>query len=121
MCDTWMTIEAAIFRRLRQRHQQRRFRQRQPLRLLAEIGNRSGTNALEVTAERRQRQIQIENLVLVELPLDLQRANHLAQLGIAGTLPPRADHTWQFQSDGGHARHLVTTCDKLKTHAAYAE
>ncbi len=77
--DIGMAIQPSCFRRLRQRHQKRRFRQRQPFRLLAEIGDRGGANAFEIAAERRQRQIEIEDLVFGQLPLDLQRANHLPQ------------------------------------------
>ena len=98
--DVGMTIEPARFRRLRQRHQNSRFRQRQPLRLLAEIGDRGGANALEIAAERRQRQIQIEDLVLGQLPLDLDRADHLAQFGGDRALAPRLHQPRQLHRDG---------------------
>ncbi len=116
-----ITIEPSGFRRLRQRHQQRRFRQRQSLRLLAEIGDRRGANALEIAAIRRQRQIQIENLIFCQLPLDFERANHLAQLGVNRPLPPRLQQPGQLHGDGGAAGDDVATADQLKRGAAQGE
>ena len=65
---------------LRQRHQQRRFRQRQPRRLLAEIGERCGAYALEIAAIGRQRQIGLEDLALAHAPFDLDGAQDLLDL-----------------------------------------
>ena len=106
------------FRRLRQRHQHRRFRQRQPLRLLAEIGNGGGANAFEIAAERRQRQIEIENLILGQLPLDLDRAHHLAQLGVDRALAPRLHQPRQLHRDGRAAGDDVAAGDELQRGAA---
>src|SRR3982750_406122 len=61
-----IAIEPAGLRGLRQRDQQRGFSQRQPLRLLAEIGDRGGANAFEVAAVRRERQIEVEDLLLAQ-------------------------------------------------------
>ncbi len=119
--DVRIAINATGFRRLRQRHQQRRFCQRQSLRLLAEIGDRGRTDALEIAAEWRQRQIQIENLVLVQLPLDFERAHHLPQLGIHRPLPPWLHQPGQLHRDGGAARDDVTTGDELKRGAAQGQ
>jgi len=69
-----IAVEPAPFRGLRQRDQQRRLAKRQPLRLLAEIGDRGGADAFEIAAERRQRQIEIEDFVLAELLFELNRA-----------------------------------------------
>ena len=113
-----MAVQPAVFRRLRQRHQQRRFRQRQPLRLLAEIGDRGGANALEIAAIGRQRQIQIENLVLGQLPLDFDRADHLAQLGINRPLAPRLHQPRELHGDGRAAGHDVAAGDELQRGAA---
>ena len=60
-------IGAAQLGRLRQRHEQGRFRQRQAARLLAEVGERCRAHALEVAAERREAQIKAQDLVLGEL------------------------------------------------------
>ena len=67
--------------RLRQRHQQRRLAEREPPRLPPEIGERGRPHALEVTAERRKPEIEIENLVLAEMPLELHGPQHLPPLG----------------------------------------
>ena len=113
-----MTIEPSGFRRLRQRHQQRRFRQRQPLRLLAEIADRRRANAFQIAAERRQRQIEIEDLVLAQLPLELQRANRLAQFGRERALLPRLHQPRQLHGDGGAAGNDVTVGEQLQRGAA---
>ena len=73
-------IRPAQLRRLRQRHQERRFAKRQPPRLLAEIGKRRGADALDVAAIGREIEIEREDLVLGQRALDLDRAHHLAQL-----------------------------------------
>ncbi len=116
-----MAVEATGFRRLRQRHQQRGFRQRQPLRLLAEIGDRGGPDALEIAAERRQRQIQIEDLVFGQLPLDFDRAHHLPQFGGDRALAPRLHQSRQLHRDGGAAGHDVTARDELKCGASQCQ
>ena len=95
-----IAVEPAAFRRLRQRDQQCGFRQRKPLRLLAEIGDGCGADAFEIAAERRQRQIEIEDFVLAQLPLDLDRAHHLAQLCVHRALAPRLHQPRQLHRDG---------------------
>ncbi len=112
-----VTVEPTVFRRLRQRHQQRRFRQRQPLRLLAEIGDRGRANAFEIAAIGRQRQIQIEDLVLAQLALDLDGAHHLMQLGVNRALMPRLHQPRQLHGDGRAAGDDVAACDKLERRA----
>ena len=57
-------VRAALLRRLRQRDQQRRLAQRQPPRLLAEIGERRGAHAFEVAAVGREAEVEREDLVL---------------------------------------------------------
>jgi hypothetical protein len=85
---------------LRQRHEQRRFTERQSTRLLAEIGERGGPHAFEIAAHRRQRQVEIEDLLLVERPFELERAHGLAQLDMERALLARLDQ----------ARHLHGEC-----------
>ena len=109
-----ITVEPAAFRRLRQRDQQCCFRKREPFRLLAEIGDGGGADAFEVAAERRQRQIQIEDLVLAKLPLELDRAHHLAQLCIHRALMPRLHQPRQLHRDGRAARDDVAAGAELK-------
>ena len=55
------------------RHQQRRLAEREPPRLLAEIGERGGANAFEIAAIGRETEIQREHLVLGQAALDLDR------------------------------------------------
>ena len=73
------TIRPAQLRRLRQCNQERRFAKRQPPRLFAEIGERRGTDALDVASIGREIEVEREDLVLGQRTLDLDRANHLAQ------------------------------------------
>ena len=112
-----ITIEPAAFRRLRQRDQKRCFRERKPLRLLAEIGDGCGADAFEVAAEWRQRQIEIENFVLAELPLDLDRAHHLPQFCVHRALAPRLHQPRQLHRDGRAAGDDVAARDELQRRA----
>ena len=75
-----MAVGPPRFGRLRQRHQQGGFRHGQPLRLLAEPGERGRAHAFEIAAIGRQRQVAFEDLALGQPPLDLQGAEHLPQL-----------------------------------------
>ncbi len=120
-CCFRVTVEPAIFRRLRQRHQQRRFRQRQPLRLLAEIGDRGRTDALEIAAIGRQREIEIENLVLAEPPLDFDGTHHLVQFGRDRSLPPRLHQPRQLHGDGRAAGDDMAAGGQLDRGAAERE
>jgi hypothetical protein len=52
------------------------------------------------------------------LPLDFERANHLAQLGVDRPLAPRLHQPGQLHGDGGAAGHDVTARDQLKRGAA---
>ena len=74
------TIRTAAFRQLRQCHQQRRFRDRKALRLLAEIGKRGGAHAFEIAAIGRQRQVALEDFALGDAALDLPGAEDLGDL-----------------------------------------
>ena len=74
-------IRAARFRRLRQRHQQRRLAEREPLRLLAEIGERRRPDAFEIAAIGGEAQVKRQHLVLTQVPLDLEGAHDLPQFG----------------------------------------
>ena len=67
---------------------------------------------------RRQRQIQIEDLVLCQLPLDFERANHLAQLGVNRALAPRLHQPRQLHGDGRAAGDDVPAGDQLQRGAA---
>ena len=81
-------VRAAELGRLRNGDQQGGFANRQPPRLLAEIGERGGAHAFQVAAEGRQPQVEAQDLVLGQLPLELQRQQRLPDL--AGTASARA-------------------------------
>ena len=75
----------ACFRRLRQRDQQSCLAEREPARLLAEIGKRCGAHAFEIAAKRGEAQVEIEHLILAERVFNLNRAHHLPQLAAKRT------------------------------------
>jgi hypothetical protein len=112
-----ITVEPTAFRRLWQRDQHCCFRKRKPFRLLAEIGDRSGADAFEVATERRQRQIEIEDLVLAQLPFELNRAHHLPQLCIHRALAPRLHQPRQLHRNRRAAGDDVATRDELQRRA----
>ncbi|OIQ70856.1 hypothetical protein GALL_475280 [mine drainage metagenome] len=116
-----IAIEPACLGRLRQRHQQGGFRQRQSLRLLSEIRDRCRPNSFEIAAERRHREVPIEDLVLVHLPLDFERAHHLPQFGVNRPLPPRFDQTGELHGDRGPAGDDMAAGKELKRGSAQGE
>jgi hypothetical protein len=69
-------------------------------------------------AIRRQRQIQIEDLILAELPFDFQRTNRLPQLGINRALAARFHQPRQLHRDRGAAGHDMAARDELERGAA---
>src|SRR5271163_968465 len=84
-------VGTARFRRLRQRHQQRRLGDRQPVRLLAEIGERGGPHALQIAAERREHEIAVEHASFAYALLNLPGARHLPKLVNERALVARFD------------------------------
>ncbi len=75
-----IAIEAAHFRRLRERDEQRRFAEREPPRLLAEVGKGRGPDAFEIAAERRQAKVEFQDLGFRERAFEFDGARHLAEL-----------------------------------------
>ena len=59
-----IAVGAAHFRRLRQGDEQRRLADREPARLLAEVGERGGAHALDVAAEGGEAEVEREDLGL---------------------------------------------------------
>ncbi len=109
-----IAVEPAGFRRLRERDQEGGFRQRQPLWLLAEIGNGGRADSFEIAAERRQREIEVEDLVLAELPLDLDRTHDLMELGRERTMMARLLHQpRELHGDGRAAGNDVAAGHQL--------
>ena len=74
-------IRAAHFRRLRDRHQERGLGDAEPLRLLAEIGKRSGADAFEIAAIGSELEIEREDFALAERPLKPRGVCDLLELG----------------------------------------
>ncbi len=107
-----MTVGPARFRRLRQRDRSRAgFAERQAARLLAEIGERGGAHAFEIAAIGREAEIKAQHLVLAQGALDLERADHLAQLGREAAFAARLQQ----------ARHLHGECRTAGDDAAFAD
>jgi len=73
-------IGAPRLGRLGKRHQQRALGGGEPLRLLAEIGERRGAGALDVAAIGGEHEVEVEDLLLGEAALELHGAHHLGQL-----------------------------------------
>ena len=100
-------VGPARFRRLRQRDEQRRLAQREPPRLLAEIGERGGADAFEIAAIGREAEVEREHLVLGERALELDGAHDLPQLGGERALAARLEQTRDLHGQRRAARHDV--------------
>ena len=97
-------IRTAHLGRLRNGDQQGRFAHRQPPRLLAEIGERRRAHAFQVAAERRQPEIEPQDLVLRQPPVELQRQQRLADLADQGFLVHAQQQPRHLHGDGRAAR-----------------
>ena len=106
-------IGPAIFRRLRQRHEQRRFAEREPPRLLAEIGERGRADAFEIAAIRREREIKAEDLVLGERPFELERPHRLPDLGVERAVLARLEQAGDLHGERRAARDDAAMRDEL--------
>ena len=106
-------IGPALLGRLRQCHQQRGFRQGQPARLLAEIGERGCPDAFEIAAIGREAEIEREDLILAQRVLDLDRPHHLAQLGREAALGPRLQQAGDLHAQRRGARDDVAVAHEL--------
>ena len=114
-------VRPAELGRLRQRHEECGLAERQPLRLLAEIRERGCPDAFEISAVRRERQIEAEDLVLAQLALELDGAHRLPELDIERALCPRLEQARDLHGDGRAARHDLPMCDELQRGAAEGE
>ena len=113
----WRAIRPPRFGRLRQRDQQRRLGDGQPQRLLAEIGERGRAHALEIAAERSQREITVERSRLADVALDLERPRDLPELGGDRALGPRLDQPRDLHGQGRAARHHMAAHQPLRAGA----
>src|SRR5262249_60586027 len=106
-------VGTALLRRWRQGHQQRRLAQGQAARLLAEIGERGRARAFEIAAIGREAEIEREDLVLGERALELDRADHLPQLGGEAALGAWLEQPRYLHGDGGGAGDDAAMADRL--------
>ena len=106
-------VRPAKLRRLRQRHEKRGLAERQPLRLLAEIRERGCPDAFEISAIRRERQIEAKDLVLAELALELDGAHRLPELDVERALRPRLEQARDLHGDGRAAGDDLSMCDRV--------
>ncbi len=108
-----VTVGAAALGQLRQGDEQRRLRDRQPARLLAEIGERGGAHAFEVAAIGGERQVALEDVALRQPALDLQRPEGLAKFGAERAAGARLDEAGELHGEGGAARDDAAMGDEL--------
>ena len=114
-------IGPACFGRLRDRHQQRCFRERQPPRLLAEIGERGGTHAFEIAAIGCQPEIEREDFILCQRSLELNRAHRLPQLGQQRALGAWLEQARYLHRNGRAARHDAAVRHQLRRRTHHSE
>src|SRR4029453_8609969 len=79
-------VGAAELRRLWQCDEEGRLAERQSPRFFAEIGERSRPDPFEIAAIRCEREIEAQDLVLAQRLFELNRPDHLSELGVARRL-----------------------------------
>ena len=109
-----VAVGAAGFRRLRQRDEERRLGRSQAARLLAEPGEGSGADALEVAAVGGERQVELEDRVLVEPALQRQRHADLAELAPDGAGRAVLEQARDLHGQRRAARHDVAGGEGLR-------
>ena len=114
-------VRPAKLRRLRQRHEEGGLAERQPLRLLAEIRERGRPDAFEISAIRRERQIEAEDFVLGEASLDLDGAHRLPELDVERARSPRLEQAGDLHGDGRAAGDDLPMRHELQRSAAEGE
>ena len=107
-------VRAPALRQLRQGHEKCCFRDGQPPRLLGEIGERGGANALEVAAIGGKRQVAFEDFALADAPLDLPGAEHLCDLGGDAAAFARLDEAGKLHGKRRAARNDAAVAGKLR-------
>src|SRR5262249_51548126 len=85
----------------------------QPARLLAEIRERSGADAFEISAVRRKAEIKRKHLVLAELRVELNRPRHLSELCRETSFGARLEQPCDLHRQGRSARDDVAVPDPL--------
>ncbi len=102
--DFRQTVGTPRLGRLRDRDQQCGFAEREPSRLLAEIGMRGRAHAFEIAAVGREREIEREDVVLGERAFELDGPHGLAQLRTECAVGARLEQTRDLHGERGTAR-----------------
>ncbi len=105
--------------RLRQRHQQRGFGRGQPARRLAEIGQAGGADPFQVAAEGCAVEVERQDLVLVQPPLQRQRHADLPQLAAPGAGAAILDQPRHLHGQGRGARDDAAGAQQLPPRAGH--
>ncbi len=116
--DFGKTIRPPRLRRLRQRDEKGGFGNREPARLLAEIGETCGSHALDIAAIRRKGEIEIENLFLAVMAFKLDRADDLAQFRAEGFFRARLQKPRDLHRQGRTAGDDMAMREQLAHGAA---
>ena len=98
-------VGAAQFRRLRQRHHERRLCRVQARGFLPEPGKRGGAQPLDIAAERGQRQVKLQDVAFVQPPLQRQREPNLAQFARPATGAAAFEQPRHLHAQRRGARH----------------
>ena len=118
--DFRQTVWPSRLGRLRDRDQQCGFAEREPSRLLAEIGMRGRAHAFQVAAVGGEREIEREDVVLGELALELDGPHGLAQLRAERAVGARLEQARDLHGERGTARDDAPVRDELERRAATA-
>src|SRR5262245_15209941 len=114
-------VGPAGLRRLGERHQERSLPEREPARLLAEIGERGRPHPFEIAAVRRERKVKREDLVLAQRQFELNRAQGLPDLGLERSLAPWLEQSRDLHGEGRAARDDAPLAHELVGGAAQGE
>ena len=121
VCRLGRTIGPPRLGRLRDRDQQRRLRERQAFRLLAEIRERGRAQPLDVAAVRREAEIERKDVILRERAFELDRAHRLPQLRKERAIGARLEQARDLHGDGRAARDDAAVRHELERGARHRQ
>ncbi len=113
VCCFEVAVRAAALGQLRQGDEECGFRNRQPLWLLAEIGEGCRAHALQIAAIGRQRQVALQDFAFCQPPLDLHGAKNLADFLAEAAAFARLDQPRQLHRQGRTARDDAAVAGEL--------
>ena len=111
------TLGTAEFRRLRNRDEKRCLGQRKTARLFAKIGEGRCAYALDITAERRQFQIERQDFGFGQAAFELKGADDLLQFTRCRALVLAFEKAGHLHGDGRPARDNFAARDTLESRA----